>query len=209
MASSARYCERSAMTTVNLPQRFMWATDNDMPYPASTAALAEPDGMAFRFGYTGLETKRGYKVDEDVPLHSSERGISFRKPVFDNTAAHEVESIVETMHLGRDKQTFGCSLQNASYHDGSFCQMTVAPSDWKIKLAANDKDDLNKAQLGVVGNILCWNKNINKINYTLSHHCETDTERDWNLLAGRLTSWTGQPGGTTTGSRCLTGSTGR
>ena len=50
-------------------------------------------------------------------------------------------------------------------------------------------------RLGVIGNIACWHGNISKINYTLSHHCETDEQRDWNDLKGRLVSWSGQPGG--------------
>ena len=38
------------------------------------------------------------------------------------------------------------------------------------------------------------------INYTLSHHVETDEERVWDDFRGRILSWTGLPGGNDDGT---------
>ena len=112
-----------------------------------------------------------------------------------------MDGIIETLHLGRDLSTIGCSLFNAHYnHDDMFSLLTVAPWDWKLKMGLNDKSYLNNVRFSVVGNIAAWKSSIHSINYTLSHHCETDEERDWDNFKGRLLSWTGLPGGNDNGT---------
>ena len=112
------------------------------------------------------------------------------------------------MHLSRDKQTFGCALHNAhfdTYDSGTeYTQVTIAPYDWKIRFIDNttaDKDYLAKTRLAVLGDIKNWKGKIHQVNYTLSHHVETNEERDWEQLKGRLCKWTGNPGGNDNGAQ--------
>ena len=47
----------------------------------------------------------------------------------------------------------------------------------------------------VAGNVLAYKSHFQAVNYTLSHHCESDEERVWGDFAGRLVSYTGESGG--------------
>ena len=112
----------------------------------------------------------------------------------------KVHGIIETLHLGRDHHTLGCALYNAHLnHDDLHSIVTVAPWDWKVRLGDNDKSYLNKTRFSVLGNITAWKSSIHSINYTLAHHVETDEDRDWDGLKGRLLSWTGEAGGNDNG----------
>ena len=79
--------------------------------------------------------------------------------------------------------------------------VTVAPFDWKLEygtgknLSTSAKNYLKRTRFSVMGSIQCWGGNVNSISYTLSHHCETDEDRDWDAFKGRLLSFTGEPGG--------------
>ena len=79
--------------------------------------------------------------------------------------------------------------------------VTIAPFDWKVQygtgknLSNATANYLKLVRLSVMGSIQAWGGNVNSINYTLSHHCETDEDRDWDALKGRLLSFTGEPGG--------------
>ena len=88
-------------------------------------------------------------------------------------------------------------MENETEYDknGDDAQVTIGPWNWEWMMTNDQTQLLNKMQLAVIGNIACWHQNINKINYTMSHHCETDEQRDWEQLKGRLVQWTGQPGG--------------
>jgi hypothetical protein len=87
--------------------------------------------------------------------------------------------------------------------------VTIAPFDWKVQygtgknLSNATANYLKLVRLSVMGSIQAWGGNVNSINYTLSHHCETDEDRDWDALKGRLLSWTGEPGGNNHGVQIL------
>ena len=170
----------------------------------------EPDAFVIRFGYDDQRSEWGDGFDEawysnNLPgnMQASERGISFRRPIFDNDRT--LTTIVETLHLGRDKFTFGCALDNymtrGKNMDEYTSLVTIAPFDWKLKwgtgknLSNETSNYLKKIRLSIMGGIQTWGGNVNKSNYTLSHHCETNEDRDWDALKGRLLSFTGEPGG--------------
>ena len=73
--------------------------------------------------------------------------------------------------------------------------MTIAPFDWEWMYATDNHNYLDVMRLAVVGQIGAWHSDIHSINYTLSHHCETDEVRVWNDFQGRLVSYTGECGG--------------
>ena len=56
--------------------------------------------------------------------------------------------------------------------------VTVGADDWWHDYYDNGNQPKNVV-LGVAGIIKCGLKDIHKINYTLTHHCETDEDRDW------------------------------
>jgi len=78
-----RYSDRPAMTTINLPQLFSYDS-HDMRYPRENEAFAEPDAFAIKFGYNNQAAHRGAGADPTQPLKSTERGISFRAPFWNN-----------------------------------------------------------------------------------------------------------------------------
>ena len=112
-----------------------------------------------------------------------------------------MEGLVETLHLGRDKSTIGCGLYAAHADgDGLHSLLTIAPWEWQNWVEQGNKSALNKTRLSVLGNISAWKSSVHSLNYTLSHHVETNEERDWNNLKGRLCKWTGNPGGNDNGT---------
>ena len=150
-------------------------------------AYTDPDAMCIRFGYTDTEQEYGKDANPDVyggGVRSSERGISFRVPVLKSDG--QVEGLVETTHLGRDKSTIGCGLYAAHTNkDNIKSLLTVAPWEWQNWAEMGNKADLNKTRLSVIGNISAWKSSVHALNYTLSHHCETDEERDWDNFPPR------------------------
>ena len=61
----------------------------------------------------------------------SDRGISFRTPVFSQDPVMRVSAVKETMHLGRDHQTLGCAKGNFYYDSNSRRAITtIGAWDW-------------------------------------------------------------------------------
>ena len=92
--------------------------------------VAEPDPMCFKFGYSSTVTGYGEHADQVNLQNSTQRGLVFKRPRFrdDNV----VECITEVMHLGRDRQTFGCRLDYAFARSANeIAQVTIAPWDWQ------------------------------------------------------------------------------
>ena len=186
---------------LNQPTRCTEPLNNpalDVEYVNSTAAIAEPDALAIRFGYTDQVQYYGSNLAPSTMRTSTQRGISFRVPRFAAANSNAVTSLIETLHLGSDHQTLGCALSGAWFDPNNNnlpVQVTVAPWDWNRRYDDNDKSYLNTMRFACVGQMGWWKGNTQNVNFTLSHHCETDEMRDWDLLKGRLVSWTGLPGG--------------
>ena len=131
-------------------------------------------------------------------MSTNERGISFREPDWSD---HMVGRVREVLHIGKKKSTFGCALHNAwlgtkNLDNNKNPLVTIGFWNWPELKEEHNNDMLNRDQLVVLGNIRCWGGGVaHSINYTLSHHCETDEDRDWDALKGRVLSYTGEPGG--------------
>lgn len=170
--------------------------------------LAEPNALTLRFGFTDQVVRFGFEADATkyppAGHLASERGISLEQPIAD--ANGQVMAIVEKTHIGIHGSTFGCALYNRYVVGGDAALVTIAPWDWKVRVDANTTADqayMDTNQLTVMGGITAWKHAVHGLNYTLSHHCETDSERTWDDFRGRLLEWTGDPGGNQHGNQIL------
>jgi hypothetical protein len=202
--------ERTSCVYINKPTRFVPSGSHD-EYPVTlTKSICEPNALTVRFGFTDQVKKWGNNFDPYYytqggieGMDCNERGISFTVPQWTGDGGH-VNKIREVLHLSKNKSTFGCALHNSHRCDDNYGMgmeplMTIGPWDWKNKFNNINSDDnakkLNVPQLVVAGNILAYKSHFQAVNYSLSHHCETDEERLWDDFEGRLVSYTGESGG--------------